>query len=337
MKTKKPKDQILSNSTLLHPGEAYRVLREARGFTQADVAQFNAPGSPNYICSETTLRNFENNKSMVQDKTLHRLLKVIGYTMEQYKDICTGQDKKKFDADFTQVKNAGFAVEFDLMEDRLITLKKQWYCNANNKHIAQAVQLAEGILLYGKYNNPTKAYTVLLNALKLTMPSRAFAKDGSGLNCKNVSTSTNFVNEFYIVKTMAVIKHNQGDTKLAIRLYQALLHRLKSGNIDHDIKEEVMITICFSLALSLLAEKQWIEAEAVADKAIEFSQQTNNTKLLGDLYWSKGRALIGQGKDDEGLRYLTNSINTSKLHGEHKRAENSIKLAKEKYGIILPN
>ena len=320
---------------LEHEGSVFKRIRLSKGLTQKDIACYDTPADPYYICTEDTIRKFENSGNIGKDK-LAKLLHRVGYTRREFYDVVEGVELEQFKSDFVTIKVLASKGDWDSIPPLLAALKVQPYTQLGYKQVAQSIGFMDGVLTYGKDKNYALALELFHDTLSLTVSGKLFDEKGQ-LVCNIISKHVRTAIEFHIVKAIAIVKYFLKQTNIAIDIYQAIIDCLTKSKVDPDIAKEIMPSTFLNLAIALFDLERWEDMLNTTETGITFCKKNQSFNALPGLHWNKGRAYFHLGDKVNAKKYFTSAYTLFLDFDLIEQALFIKKHALEHYNIILRN
>lgn len=308
---------------LRRQGALLKNLRKGKKLTQEQLA--------NGICSTKQLGEIERGNAEPSPTILYKLLFVLGVDYEEFMPMLYGKDMRLFNQDFARIWDAGYDEDYQQMSVLLTALWKQPYCDKNIPVVNQALLLCKCVLLSNFDKNDEAALPLLYDALRLTAPS--IISGDNAINLKRVTTCIFSMNEYRILKIIANILDDLGEGSKALELHKALITSLERETTHYEIQKKLLPTIYFNVSNIWLNKDSYDNALVFANQGLDFSIATKEFKVLGELFWNKGRAFHGMNEMEQAALFFQKSYDTFAHRGEDSTTTRLKRIAKEKYGI----
>ena len=311
-------------------GEVLKILIKERDLTRK---QLSMDSTEFYVCSDTHLDKILSGKVEPSHHMLMRFLSVLNIEYDEFLYRMYGKDIRAFKNAFEKVWDLNHGEQYEEMETQIENLKSQDFCDMTIPHIAQAVFLAEGVVLYTLHKDFTKSKEHLNNALKLTTSKKIF--DRKGYDYKYIANTTFSHNEYRILRAIAnVLNHNEKQN-YAIKITRALCTSLENNNADYTTRKALLPSIYFNLSNMLLDENKLHDALNIVKKGMRFCRDIKKLSILDLLYYNQGKAFYLLGNRNQAEEYFTKSYNLSIEFGNNNRALFTQKIVREKYNIDI--
>ena len=285
------------------------------------------------ICTVRHLRKIENKGVTPTQYVLNQLLSVLGVDVIEFQAMLYGTDLRQFNSDFDELWEIGFSGDDEAYMQKLEELKRKSHCDLSIPAIKQTIMLCDANELSKIHKEHDAGLDMLYKALRITAPNILYKNNA--VNYDKLSERILTMNEYRIIKLIAVVKTKLNQQQEALNIGKAIVASLENNAISFDIQRKLLPSNYFNLSYDLLDEKDYISALHIVDKALKFCNDTNNYKILGKLRYNKARALHGMGDIEQSRIFFVESYNTFKIIRDHKNAEDTKKFAKEKYNISI--
>jgi len=171
-------------------------------------------------------------------------------------------------------------------------------------------------------------------ALSITISSKILTKSNK-LKYSDITKYKLSMNEYRILKGIAVVFEEQKDTQKAIDIYSAILSSLESDTASYEIQKKQLPTIYFNLSNALIDDKQYTNALDVVNKGIKFCSDTKELKTIAYLLWNKGKSIFFLGDKKLAVESFQHAYNYFKYTENEQRLNDFKTTAKTKYNISL--
>jgi len=311
-------------------GAALKKLRKEKNLSQKAITKANTLEE---ICSIKTLQRIESGKTMPHQHTLNALLIMLNISYEEFIALVHDGGMSQFNEDFERIWDAGIAHKFEEEAVLLAELKTKDYCDTTNPVIAQAVLLIEGILLRRLDKNHVKSLQTFYSALVLTKP-KIFVSPNT-LDCEKIANQTFSVNEYHVMKVIAIVHVALGKLDIAAQIYRALVSSLENSKTSYNVRKKVLPGIYYNFSNTLIRLDIFEEVLTVTEKGLDFCQQANIHTLTGSLLANKASALFHFGQLEEATFFFRKAHQTHLAQGYTARAEEIKANVKTYYNIEI--
>ena len=313
--------------TSINYATIFKRLRKEKGIsfdTFADVSGI----------SRSTIIRIEAGTHKPQIDTLHSLLPILGVTMEEYFCLLHDTDMASFNADFTRIFDSMFARDTEKIIIMFEALKTKPYCNTEMPTIKQALLIIEAIIAIQHYKDYEKGLALYYEALSITISSKILTASNE-LKCHNITKYKLSMNEYRILRGISVCFSIQGDNQKSINVCHAILLSLQSDTTSYEIQKKQLPTIYFNLSNMLIDDNQYTNALDIVNKGIDFCSKTGELKIIGYLYWNKGKSLFFLNSKESATEFFCDAFVYLKNTETKDTLKKYSELAKEKYNVSL--
>ncbi|MCL2285337.1 MAG: helix-turn-helix transcriptional regulator [Firmicutes bacterium] len=311
-------------------GAIIKSLRTQKQLSQKELCK---SGTLDQICTVRHLMRIEKGTHSPYPEVLNRLLSVLGVNIAEFQALLYDNDLRQFNNDFEEIWSAGFVNNHQAYNSKLEELKDKDYCNTSIPSITQALMLLEANAAFKVTQDHNVVLDMLYEALRITT-SKVLSKDNI-VNCQKVNEPNFTINEYRIIKLMAVVKAKLGQPEEAIEINEALIASLKRSSICYNTRNKLMATVYFNLSNNLLSKDRYDEAFGVIEEGIAFCEKAKEYKVIGELRYNKARFYYLTGDMEQAKIHFKESYDTFTTLMEHKNAEYVKLTAKNKYSIEI--
>jgi len=311
-------------------GRVLFQLRKQRGLTQKALINYNKTTSP--ICEESTLRRIEKGRHKVSPKILSMLLDALGVSLPKFIQLLDGKNLTDFNRDFSEIWDLWFQGQYEKGRSQLEILKTKLYCDTTVLSIKQAILLCDSLVQIDIEGDMPGCVNTLHKAICVTLPR--VLKNGE-IDCKFIAARPLTLNEYRILKLLAVAESRMGHQQICINLLSAICESLQSKKVDVEIRNRLLSDIYYNLSDELIDTEQYIDALDACKKGIQFCKQVNNHRRLPLLYYSKGKALYYLDEGTRAVKAFKQSYHASRVIEGEKAALKTKEMVAEKYKIFI--
>jgi len=199
--------------------------------------------------------------------------------------------------------------------------------------IRQDILLLEALLQCGLNKEYRQGMNKLLTALKITVP-QLVTKDGH-IECDYLKEEALQMNEYRIVKIVAILEENLGNMKEAIELTLALVESLEGKDVYRDVQKKLLPSSYYNAINALIESGRYTDALDMADDGISFCQRFSEPKELSKLVFTKGIAFYKCGDIEQATTLFKDACSNARFCGDLEREEMFKAYAKNKCAILL--
>lgn len=315
--------------------ETFRQLRIAQQLTREQLAERVSTENDNLDnISVKTIQRIELNGQIPKAAIFDSLLKALKTTRIQFEEMVEGINMPRFECDFTEIWDLGYAKNFKLFATKLEALKQKPYCNTNIPQVAQAILLLEAVLASNVEKNYTLCLSKLAKALQLT--TATLLDEQNNVDCIRLASTKLTLYEGRIINLMATTFTKQGKSQRALDLILSLVDSLEGNSENYRVTKKMLPSIYFNASNMLIRSEQYENALDMVENGIAHCQRIKELKMLHKLYCNKGDALY-QLEDLSGSeRAFLDACNAARLYGDIKVLEIIREFAKAQCGFELP-
>ena len=284
--------------------------------------------------SESTVKKVLRNVQEPRLYTLYCLLTALNTTMEEYYFLLHGTDMAQFNSDFAHLIDVGFGRKSQKMSIKLDELKTKPYCNLRIPYIRQAILLADAIIAIGKDNDYDTGLALYYEALSITISSKILTKSNE-LKYSDIAKYKLSMNEYRILRGIAVAFEEQKDTQKATDIYSAILSSLESDTANYEIQKKQLPIVYFNLSNALIDSEQYVNALDIVNKGIDLCLKTKELKMMAYLLWNKGKSTFFLDNKKLASEFFQHAYKYFKDMEDEGMLEGLRTTAKTKYDVLL--
>lgn len=263
---------------------------------------------------------------------LNQLLAVMGVNPLDFAHMLDEQSMLSFQNDFSEIWDLCFEKQYEEAILLLEILKAKPYCNSTNPITAQALLLFDGLLLLNVEKDFPECLNVLYKAIHITSP--IIMKNGE-LNLEFISDHAFTLNEYRIIKSIALAVYCIGNSHVEIDILDALRKSLCNKKVDVEIRNRLLPNIYYNHSEGLIRKNNYKDALGICEKGVQFCKQIKNFKILPYLLYNRAKAFYMTGSKVQAETGFTRSHDAFFVHGDEETATRIKKIVAEKYQIFI--
>lgn len=311
-------------------GAEIRRLRKQKNISQIDLCK-----SDSYlgrICDRRTLIRVENGETAATPAILNKLLAALRVSPLEFAYMVDGQEMIDFQHDFSEIWEMWFNRQHEEATRLLDILKTKPYCDITNPKVKQATLLFDALELVDVKKDIIGCLNVLHKAINIT--SSCIFEENE-IDFGFISNHIFTLNEYRILKLLAIVKTRLGEPEASIFLLTAMCESLCNKKVDVEVRNRLLSNVYYTLSEELINTGQYQDALSFCEKGLLFCKQINNYKVLPFLLYNEAKALFFLNDMVHAEEKFKQSYNAFLALGNEESALRTKEWAAEKYQILI--
>ena len=299
-------------------GNVIKRLRKQRGMTQEELAGL--------LMNRATLSKIESGSSIPSKRVLRLLLEKLCFDSTNVSAFFLSDEDVKYQRLMDDIDSRLAYGKYEEAEKLIAVLENDIEFMKSNFN-AQYIQISKALIQYHEADDIMIFLDLLIDAIKITIPTFAIDKISEYFLSKQ---------EITIINKIAKCYRDNEQLDVSISILTALKENFDNKKyLDKDFKGKYYSFILNSLAFYLSHAEKHNEAIEICDKGIEVCRSTGYLFRLPHFIFDKAVSLYALDSKEEAERLMKMAYNGFLMYDQSKSALEAKEFALEKFGIVL--